>query len=181
MRSLIALAALLAALPARAEIDPALLKGLRDGGYILYFRHAHTDQTQKDAPRLSNFQDCAAQRNLSEQGRGDARRIGEHFRRLRIPVGDVVASPLCRTMDTARLAFGKAKADPAVRNIDDLRKMLAVPPAQGTNLVIASHAIPMNDDIKGLAEGEAAVIRPGGSSGFSIVGRIRVQDWQALK
>ena len=43
------------------------------------------------------------------------------------------------------------------------------------------HALPMNDDIRNLAEGEMAVIKPGGESGFSIVGRIRADQWQALK
>lgn len=181
MRALLFASALLVALPGRAEVDPALLKSLREGGYVLYLRHASTDSTQKDAPAMTNFEDCAKQRNLNEKGRGEARAIGEHVKRLRIPVGEVLASPLCRTMETARLAFGRAKADQTVRNAELLKKTFAAFQGRGANLAIASHAIPMHDDIKGLAEGEMAVVKPGGPLGFSIVGRIRADEWAKLK
>jgi len=181
MRKLFALLALLAALPCRADIDPALLKSLRAGGYILFMRHAATDMTQKDAKAVTDYEDCKIQRNLSDKGRSDARTVGEHAKRLGIPVGKVLASPFCRTMDTARLAFGKAEATHAVRAADELRKIFATAPPKGTDLVIVSHAIPMNDDIRNLTEGEVAVIKPGGESGFSVVGRIRPDQWQALR
>ena len=180
MRSLFALLALLAALPCRAEVDPALLKRLQAGGYILYLRHASTNATQKDATVI-NFDDCATQRNLTDKGRDEARAIGEQLKRLHIPVGSVLSSPFCRTTETARLAFGKAEPTHAVRGADELRKIFATAPTPGTNLAICSHAIPMDDNIKSLAEGEMAVVRPQADSGFAVVGRIRVQDWQALQ
>lgn len=181
MRKLFALAVVLLALPCRADVDPALVKSLRQGGYILYMRHASTDSTQKDISGITNFEDCSMQRNLTDKGRDEARAVGEHARRLGIPVGQVLASPFCRTVETARLAFGKADPTHAVRGADELRKIFATTPAKGTDLVIVSHAIPMNDDIRNLTEGEMAVIKPGGESGFSIVGRIRADEWQKLK
>ena len=59
---------------------------------------------------MKSYEDCASQRNLTDKGRGEARAIGEHVKRLGIPIGTVLASPFCRTMETARLAFGKAQA-----------------------------------------------------------------------
>jgi hypothetical protein len=32
-----------------------------------------------------------------------------------------------------------------------------------------------------LAEGELAAVRPGGQGGFTLAGRIRLDDWPALK
>jgi len=45
--------------------------------------------------------DCATQRNLSEEGRAQARRIGERFREHAIVAAQVVSSAWCRCLDTA--------------------------------------------------------------------------------
>jgi phosphohistidine phosphatase SixA len=42
------------------------------------------------------------QRNLTDKGRAEAREIGAHVKRLGIPVDEVLASPFCRTVETAR-------------------------------------------------------------------------------
>jgi len=186
-RLLLALA-LCIALPCQAEVD---LKSLREGGYVLYLRHASTDFSQNDAA-MKSYQDCASQRNLTEKGRDEARAIGEQVKRLRIPIGAVLASPFCRTMETARLAFGKAQPMQEVRGgparADDparyaaLKKLLSAPVPKGENLVISSHANPFYA-LAGppyLAEGEMAVIKPQDGS-FAVVARVRLQDWQALE
>ncbi len=99
----------------RAELQGrALLTALRGGGYILYFRHTSTDFGQNDE-RMTGYEDCARQRNLTDAGRAEARAIGSALRELDIPIGDVLASPFCRTMETARLMFGRAVAAPIVR------------------------------------------------------------------
>ena len=176
------------ALPCQADID---LKSLREGGYVLYLRHTSTDFSQNDAA-MKSFQDCASQRNLTDKGRDEARIIGEQVKRLKIPIGTVLASPFCRTMETARLAFGKAQPSHEVRGgparPDDparyaaLRKLLSGSVPKGENLVISSHANPFYA-VAGppyLAEGEIAVIKPQHDS-FAIVARVRAEDWQALK
>ena len=100
------------------------MKQLRQGGYVLYMRHASTDFSRNDAA-MTSYEDCATQRNLTDQGRAEARAVGAHVRRLRIPIGDVLASPFCRTMETARLAFGKAQATPAARGASGTARPLA--------------------------------------------------------
>ena len=45
--------------------------------------------------------------------------IGSEFKALNIPVGNVIASPFCRCMDTARIAFGRVTAADEVRGILD--------------------------------------------------------------
>ena len=179
------------ALP-RGELQGrALLAALRGGGFILYFRHTTTDFGQNDE-RMSGYEDCATQRNLTENGRAEARAIGAALRELSIPVGNVLASPYCRTMETAQLMFGRAITTPAVRGgpaqpesparYAELRDLLATPTPLGTNLVIASHGNPYRAVAGGayLAEGEAAVIEPRGLEGFRVVARVRPDEWKQL-
>ncbi len=140
---------------------------------------------------MSGFDDCATQRNLTDTGRAEARAIGAAIRGLGIPIGVVLASPYCRTRETAELMFGRATLSPAVRggpaNADggryaELERLLATRVAGGVNLAIASHGNPFRALVGGpyLAEGEAAVIEPRGEHGFRIVARIRRDEWQAL-
>ena len=200
MRSLVAIVALaltclgqaLAADPASETLSgPALLAALRAGGLIIYFRHTSTDFGQNDE-QMTGYEDCARQRNLTDQGRDEARRIGAEIKRLGLPIGEVLASPFCRTMETARLMFGRAEATDSVRGgpvassaserYAELRKLLSTPPRPGTDLVIASHGNPFRS-VTGseyLAEGEAAVIRPLGAQGFAIVARVRKDQWAKL-
>ena len=100
------LAVLLLACAASAGPNAELLGRLREGGFVLYLRHTSTDFSQNDA-RMQSYEDCAHQRNLTDRGREEARVLGEHVKRLKIPIGEVLASPFCRTMETARLAFGE--------------------------------------------------------------------------
>lgn len=176
---------------AKVELEGAkLLSALRDGGYILYFRHASTDFSAND-DGMTSFEDCAKQRNLTEQGRAEARAIGAAIRSLDIPIGSVLASPYCRTMETAKLAFGRATATNAVRGgpaeapperYAELRKLLSTVLSRGTNVVIASHGNPFRAVAGGsyLAEGEAAIVEPMGGDKFRIVARVRKDEWAAL-
>lgn len=170
---------------------PALVAALRGGGYILFFRHASTDFGQSDE-RMSGYEDCALQRNLTDQGRAEARAIGADLRALGIPVGDVLASPFCRAMETAQLIFGRARAAPAVRGgpaqpesperYAALRELLSKRVPRGANVAIVSHGNPFRAVAGGpyLAEGEAAVIEPREEYGFRVVARVRSDEWRAL-
>ena len=94
--------------PGHALEGAALVRALRGGGYTLYFRHTATDFSQHDRA-MTGYAECATQRNLSDAGRAQARAIGEAIRALGLPVGEVIASPFCRTMETGRLMFGRAE------------------------------------------------------------------------
>ena len=203
-RLIAALALLLCALPfAGALAQPRsseplrdmpaaeLLQALRQGGYILYFRHTATDFSNSDEA-MTSFEDCASQRNLTGPGRAQARAIGEAIRALAIPVDKVWASPYCRTLETGMLIFGRAEKNNEVRGgpgtannparYAGLRQLLSSSPPAGTNLAIASHGNPFHA-VAGppyLAEGEAAVVRPLGKD-FEIVARIRSERWSELQ
>jgi len=179
------------ALPAAKDAlsGPALLDALRRGGYVIYIRHTSTDFGQNDEG-MTSFDDCTKQRNLTDQGRAEARAIGAAIAKLHIPISEAVASPFCRTVETAKLVFGRATISNAVRGgpadnaerYAELRKLLSTPVPRGGNLAIASHGNPFRS-VAGtpyLAEGESAVIEPLGNNRFRIVARITKDDWSKL-
>jgi broad specificity phosphatase PhoE len=156
---------------------------LRRGGYVVALRHAATDRTATDM--TGDLRDCSRQRNLNAEGRRQARVIGRAFRRLEIPVGRVLASPFCRTRDTARLAFGHARPSRALLSADFFdageaaeRRLLALPPGRGSNTVLVSHeaAIAAATGVT-VAEGEAVIVAPGERRRFQIVRTVEADGW----
>jgi hypothetical protein len=174
--------------PGTALEGTALVNALRAGGLTLYFRHTATDFSQNDS-RMGAYDECATQRNLSDEGRTQAREIGEAIRKLGLPVGEVIASPFCRTMETGRIMFGRATPSTAVRGYEGtdntkadysrLTALLASAPKPGELRIITSHGNPFRA-IAGpphLEEGEAAVLRSAGTD-FVVVARIKRADWE---
>jgi hypothetical protein len=164
----------------------ALVRALREGGLVIYFRHTATDFSKTDRA-MSDYDDCANQRPLTEQGREDARAIGRRVAALKLPIGIVKASPMCRTMEHARLMLGTATPTTTMRELSGpgeylgLRRLLRerVPP--GINRWMVGHGMPFRA-VAGaphLAEGEAVVLRPTGD-GWVVLARLSVNDWAAL-
>jgi broad specificity phosphatase PhoE len=190
------LLALMCPLPGHAA-EPALVESLRAGGFILYFRHAETDWTQTDRRHEAGWDSCdpTQMRQLSAAGRDSARRVGEALRRLRIPVGRVVASEFCRTRETARLlALGPVETSRDLVNLTHAehaggteslrrraRRLLAEPPPAGTNVVLVSHGnVFMLVAEQRPVEGGAVILRPDGEGGFEVVAHVAPEDWSRL-
>ncbi len=178
--------------------DQALIGAIQQGGYNLYFRHEATNWSQQDAVhQKDDWQSCDGSRirQLSEQGRERAKRTGQAMRSLNIPVSEVLASPYCRTMETARqLDLGYVQPSNDVINmrvaeyfggrgsvIATARELLARWPASGSNRVIVAHgnvaqaATPVYPD-----EGEMVIFKPHGKGQFTFVGRITPDRWIEL-
>lgn len=134
--------------PCIALASEALWSLLKEGGQVVLVRHTITHPGAGDPPGM-RLDDCRTQRNLSEEGRRHARRIGEAFAKRKIPVARVLSSPWCRCLETARLAFSKAEISPPLGNlfgryenrdsqVSEMRKIIGQPPKNG-NLVLVSH------------------------------------------
>jgi len=107
------LALLLAASPASAQDDAALLRTLAAPGGVGLMRHARAPGTG-DPPGF-RLGDCATQRNLDDGGRGQARELGERLRAAGLAGAAVLASPWCRTTETAvLLGLGPVTTLPAL-------------------------------------------------------------------
>ena len=175
-----------------SQPDPIVSK-LQQGGYVIFFRHAATDHSQIDVDK-KNLENCETQRRLDDMGREQSKTIGEGFKALDIPVGDVITSHYCRCINTAKIAFGKATptmditsiqgVTPEVKQqrISNLRKMLATPPKPGTNTILVAHKW-MFKDASGhlLEEGEAAIFLPQAHNTTHFVRRVKPEEWIKLK
>jgi broad specificity phosphatase PhoE len=164
---------------------------LREGGYVVTFRHAATDSGVDTTEDLS---DCSRQRNLDAEGRRQSREIGRAFERLDIPVGRVLASPFCRTRDTAQLAFGRVQPTRALLSVEffpspeagrrkGLRRLLRAEPADGTNTVLVTHGSAILDAIGAEPEeGDAVIVEPGeGRRGYAVVADVPVGAWSGAR
>ena len=182
-RAVLACAVLIlgAAGPAVAA-DEALWTLLRAGGQVIMLRHAGTIGTFGDPPGF-RIEDCSTQRNLTEAGREQARKIGEAFRAREIPIARVLSSPVCRCLDTAQLAFGRVEpwwplvGGPRVRDqiasrVRQIHEVLGTTPVGG-NVVLVTHAVTVQDATGELPqEGELVVFTPRGDGQFTSVGRL---------
>ncbi|MDJ0798626.1 MAG: histidine phosphatase family protein [Calothrix sp. MO_167.B12] len=83
-----------------------LLQALKQGGHVIYIRHAQTEKDYADQVK-ADVNNCSTQRVLSEAGWKQAKAIGKAFRKYSIPVGKVISSQYCRAWKTADLAFGR--------------------------------------------------------------------------
>ena len=166
------------------QTDDAIFQALKSGGHVIYFRHAATDRSGVDMPDWPR----ARQRNLSEFGKLQSRRIGEGIRARNIPIGDVRVSPFFRCIDMAELAFGRSEIDRNLLSsanadaetearIAYLKRRLSTR-FDGPNLVLISHSRNISDAAGvALQEGEAAVFRPLGSGRSEPVGTIGAELW----
>lgn len=102
IRTLIIIASLALAFPSFAtEAGWALL---RNGGQVVILNHANAPGSGE--PASFDIESCRTQRNLSDQGRQQARRIGALFAARSAPIDEILASRYCRTQETADIAFG---------------------------------------------------------------------------
>jgi broad specificity phosphatase PhoE len=164
-----------------------LWQRLQEGGYVLLIRHAATHPGVGDPPGF-RLAVCSTQRNLSEQGRRDARAIGSALRERGIPLGPVLSSRWCRCLDTARLAFGRVEEAPMLDSMFNdsaaagrtkVREVLDRAGAwrgNKANLVLVTHDVNIRALVNEyVAQGEIVVARPGPDR-LEAVGRLRAQD-----
>jgi phosphohistidine phosphatase SixA len=164
--------------------DRLLDTALREGGVVLVMRHTKTETATDEVEVLG---DCGQQRNLSAEGREQARQIGRDVKALGVPVTEVRASPLCRAKETADLAFGESIVDkvlvsPGVtgtiedddRRIAQLERMTSAPPGKVTVLVTHTGNIGGAFD-QSVEEGDTLVFRDG-----HLLGVVRPGDWKRL-
>lgn len=192
----------LGSLPASAEdipfteklATPALLKALQAGGYVLYMRHGVTDNSIPDRVPEVDLNDCSTQRPLTEEGREQFAALGKAMRAARIPTGEILSSPMCRSKQSARAAFGpnfrveplllytanmtRVEKTPA---LNFLRSELTRKVPAGRNRIIVSHA-PNLMDLIGYFPKEATVVvfKPAGNNGYEYLASIAIEQWPDL-
>ncbi|MEO8101618.1 MAG: hypothetical protein ABI790_03780 [Betaproteobacteria bacterium] len=169
--------------PARELKGAALVEALRQGGYVLYMRHA-----MQIAPKPGTCEGS----NLTPAGEEQARTVGRAIRALKVPVGRVLSSEPCRNRDTSRLLglgeyeitidLNPVGSQPGVDFGAARTARLAEMPRGGTNTVLVSHVhgSRKKSEWLHLELAEIIVHRPDGQGGAEAVARVRVEGWGEL-
>jgi phosphohistidine phosphatase SixA len=175
-------------LPMVAGADVAagneLLDRLKDGGHVLMIRHAYAPGTGD--PNDFKIGDCATQRNLDEQGKAQARKIGNWLRAGGIMSAKVFSSQWCRSLETAQLIdlgpvtelsalnsfFSNPKASEST--LATLRAFLSQQPRDGELILLVTHYV----NISGIAgigvlSGEGVVLELSADGGYKVLGRLK--------
>jgi phosphohistidine phosphatase SixA len=172
----------------------ALAETMKQGGYVIVFRHGATNRDQADTDPL-NPDNVAKQRVLSDAGRDVARQVGEAFKSLHIPLGKVYTSKFNRAVETGKL-ISSVDVTPTLdvtegglvvtpiendRRAEALKKMAATPPEAEKNTLIVTHKPNILDafgkDWFDVKEGEASIFRPDGSGKTVLMARVQATDW----
>jgi len=169
-----------------ASDDSAGWAALAEPSTIAILRHAHAPGVG-DPPNLT-LGDCSTQRNLSEDGRVQARALGDAFRAHGIGRAKLYSSPWCRCLETARLLdLGPVETLDALRNlygrpertepqIKELRAFLKeiAPRVATTKVVLVTHNVVIAALVgESTGSADVVVLRLAGDGTPTVAGRIR--------
>jgi phosphohistidine phosphatase SixA len=89
--------------PIKADSNQNVINELKKGGNLIFIRHAYAPGGGD--PKNFDINDCKTQRNLSNSGRDQAKKIRSFFKDNNIPISKVYSSEWCRCKETASIAF----------------------------------------------------------------------------
>lgn len=177
------------------EPTPELLSALHHGGFVLYLRHGPTDTHIPDQVPV-NFNDCATQRPLSDEGRQVMEGVAEHLARHDWPLeAPIRVSPFCRARETARivlptqeyviddlLRYTAAMTNDEKRPvIENTGKMLALPVEGNVNRLLVAHGPNLADLMNYFPpEGTLVIFSPLGEEGYLYRASIPPDLWPSL-
>lgn len=158
---------------------------LRWGNHVALMRHAEAPGTG-DPPNFS-LNDCGTQRNLSKEGRDQAKRIGAHFRANGIESARILSSQWCRCRDTAEnLELGPVEDLPVLNSFFGgmemgesqtraLRSWLDQQTVERPTILV-THQVNITA-LTGIhpAPGEIVVVRLGEDRATSVTGTLRLK------
>ncbi|MCU0548124.1 MAG: histidine phosphatase family protein [Leptolyngbya sp. Prado105] len=150
---------------------------------VILMRHAIAPGTGDPVNfRLDN---CTTQRNLSPEGKQQAKRIGRAFRQNQIPVARVLSSQWCRCLETARLLnLGKVEQltalnsffknpQTASRQTEELRQFMLKHKAEKKVVVMVTHQVNMTAIADKIPDqGDAIILQLNDQNRFEIIGKM---------
>jgi phosphohistidine phosphatase SixA len=183
------------AAPAQTLSGEALVKALQRGGYVIVMRHTSSPREAPDK-QTANADNVKVERQLDEVGRTTATAMGKALRDLKIPVGDVLASPTYRALETVKYAQlgnprpytelgdnGQSMQGGTEAQAAWLRKRVTQFPS-GSNTILVTHFPNIKDafpQASNVDDGEALVFGPDGKGGATLVARIKIEEWPGLR
>ena len=172
---------------ARSDADEAqeAWTALAAGGHIALIRHGNAPPGFGGDPPGFRLDDCSTQRNLDDEGRAQAKALGDAFRSHGVRVDRVLSSPVCRCLDTASLmSVGPVEHSMALLpdrdranrvRLRELKDIVSKWRGPGT-LVLVTHGFTIEPLVGTIPQqAETLVLRPmpGSETAVDIVGRIQ--------
>lgn len=165
------------------NVEGEIWEKLKAGGLVVLARHASVIKKENGLHRDPS---CLKERKLSEKGKKQATRIGAIFTAKGVPINKVLASPYCRTTDTANIAFGKSQPaaflsllealpqKQAEANTEKLIQKIGSYSGAG-NLILVTHSPNINAvSFESVEMGAFLVLKPSGSDEFEEIGIINL-------
>ena len=169
--------------PIKADLENNLINKLKEGGKLIFIRHAYAPGNGD--PTNFNLNDCSTQRNLSNEGRKQAKLIGKFFTKNNIEIGDILSSEWCRCKETAKIAFKNFSTnsflnsfynakyaknkDKQVRALNNYIKNFE----NKKNLILVTHYVLISEILNyGPSSGEIVV----SDRNFNIIGSIKIDN-----
>ena len=191
MRWLIAIIVLVVGFVASPSAQASdLFSQMRDDrGLVVLMRHAIAPGGGD--PAGFTLGDCSTQRQLSGQGRSQARAIGKQFTSQEIPIAGVRSSRWCRAIDTATLlGLGKVRTASALDSVFTESEQVADRKKRQTEKIIRDHRDKSGGlilvghqaniiDLTGIApeSGGAVVVKADASGRIRVIGQLAPPDF----
>ena len=168
-----------------SDSETQLWDKLKQGGLVIVMRHSAVIKSKQHGQPMLRDPSCRKEIKLSAKGKLQAAYTGKLFSIKNIPVEEVLTSPYCRTIETAKIAFSKNRA------VDFLILLDALPQTQAEantktlsqrigsysgkgNLIIITHAPNINAiSFETIETGEFIVFTPMGNNEFEEAGKIK--------
>lgn len=169
----------------------ALVKALKEGGYVIVMRHASSPRELPDKA-IANPDNTKPERQLDSRGRASSTAFGQALRRLEIPIGEVLSSPTYRALETAKFAElshavptpelgdnGQSMSGVSTTQIAWLQERVKQTPKE-TNTLLITHqpnivgAFPHFG--QAIEDGEALIFGPDAT----LAAQIKIGEWPGL-
>ena len=166
----------------KADLNKNLIEKLDEGGKIIFIRHAYAPGSGD--PNNFNLSDCSTQRNLSEEGREQAKLIGKFFRENHIKVDKVLSSEWCRCKETAKIAFRNFSTNSFLnsfynplfeknrnKQVKELNNYIETLKTNG-NLILVTHYVLISEVLNyNSSSGEIVV----SDKNFNVIGNVQIK------
>lgn len=163
--------------------EKELIQQMRAGEVVLMIRHALAPGIGD--PDDFKLDDCSTQRNLNEQGRAQARAIGEWLRFRGIDNVKLYSSQWCRCLETARLMnLGIVTPLPALNsfferpedrepNLAALRNFIRDNTKPGELIIMVTHQVTISGITgKWTDSGHGKLVRPDPTGSIELFGEL---------
>ena len=172
------------------ELYNSGLKALKEGGKVIFLRHAYAPRTIENGNHDKNYKDkvCSTQRDILKEGIRQSKDIGDFVIKNNIKIDKVISSPNCRTYKTAKYAGWDYSINKNLKNtgkkseqkkrFKKIKKIVSKWDGDG-NLVLVTHFKVINPLFPGVKSDSGEMIIS--NNDLKLLGRIKFKYDPTIK